>query len=222
MLEWLREPPGNFSPSSIERQSRKVKRFLELFVDYYSIAALTPEYMHGYAEGMRLRRPSRFAQLKEPRRTIELVSFMQYTLFEHADLLVKLIDRQVSRIWLRVSKEAKSVTGSTAPADVFVAGVREALSRDTLDADEKIREIATALSTYDATSGRRNVAARQRQILVGQISQICPLVEMLFDLDLSTDSAESVAATVEGLAACLSVSLVTLDERHLPADITGV
>ena len=146
--------------------------------------------MHGYAEGMRLRRPSRFAQLKEPRRTIELVCFMHYTLFEHTDLLVKLIDRQVSRIWSRASKEAKSVTGSTAPADAFVACVREVLSRDTLDADEKIIEIATVLATFDATKGRRNVAARQRQILLGQISQIRPLVEILLDLDLCADSTD--------------------------------
>jgi hypothetical protein len=152
LLEWLREPPGNFSPSSIERQSRKVRQLRDLFVDQYLIATLTPEYMHGYAEGMRLRRPSRFAQLKEPRRTIELVSFMQFTLFEHTDLLVKLIDRQVSRIWSRASKEAKLVTGSTAPADTFVGGIREVLSRDTLDADGKIARITTLLATLDATT----------------------------------------------------------------------
>ena len=75
LLEWLREPPGHFSPSSIDRQSKKVKQLLDLLVVQYLIATLTPEYMHGYAAGMRLRRPSRFAQLKEPRRTIELVSF---------------------------------------------------------------------------------------------------------------------------------------------------
>ncbi len=33
LLEWLREPPGNFSPSSIERQSKKVNRLLELWLN---------------------------------------------------------------------------------------------------------------------------------------------------------------------------------------------
>ena len=190
LLEWMREPPGNFSPSSIERQSKKVKQLLDLLVDQYFIATLTPEYMHGYAEGMRLRRPSRFAQLKEPRRTVELVSFTQYTLFEQTDLLVKLIDRQVSRIWSRASKEAKSVTGSTAPADAFVGDVRDVLSRDTLDADAKLMKITALLATLHATNRPRNVSARQRQILVRQISQIRPLVEILLDLDLCADSVD--------------------------------
>ena len=85
---------------------------------------------------------------------------MPYTLFEHTDLLVKLLDRQVSRIWSRASKEAKSVAGSTAPADAFVGNVREVLSRDNLDADAKIMQIAAHLYTLDATNRRRNVAAR--------------------------------------------------------------
>jgi TnpA family transposase len=181
---------GQFLAEYHERQSKKVKQLLDLLVDQYLIAALTPEYMHGYAEGMRLRRPSRFAQLKEPRRTIELVSFMQFTLFEHTDLLVKLIDRQVSRIWSRASKEAKSVIDSTAPADAFVGELREVLSCDTLGANGKIARITTLLATLDATTGRRKVAARQRQILVGQISQIRPLVEILLDLDLCADSVD--------------------------------
>ena len=189
LLEWLRELPGNFSPSSIERQSKKVKRLLELLVDQYPISA-APEYIHAYAAGMRSRRPSRFAQLKEPRRTVELVCFMQYMLCENTDLLVKLIDRQVSRIWSRASMEAKSVPNIAAPMDTFVDGIREVLGHEKLGTDQKIAEITALLSTYDATHRPRNVSARQRQILIGQISQIRPLVEMLLDLDLHADSAD--------------------------------
>src|SRR6266567_3641793 len=35
LLEWLREPPGNFSPSSTDRQYKKVKRLLDVLVDQY-------------------------------------------------------------------------------------------------------------------------------------------------------------------------------------------
>jgi hypothetical protein len=68
--------------------------------------------------------------------------------------------------------------------------LREVLNRDTLDADGKIARITTLLATLDATTGRRTIAARQRQIFVGQISQIRPLVEILLDLDLCADSVD--------------------------------
>ena len=115
---------------------------------------------------------------------------MQYMLCENTDLLVKLIDRQVSRIWSRASMEAKSVPNIAAPMDTFVDGIREVLSHEKLGTDQKIAEITALLSTYDATHRPRNVSARQRQILIGQISQIRPLVEMLLDLDLHADSAD--------------------------------
>src|ERR1700726_1420387 len=57
-------------------------------------------------ERMRKRRPSRFQQLQEPRRTLELVAFMRYALLEHTDTLIRLIDRGVARLWGRASEEA--------------------------------------------------------------------------------------------------------------------
>jgi hypothetical protein len=91
LLEYLQEPPGKFSPSTIEKQFDKVVRLRDLGVSRHIVAAFTPAQQQAYAQEMRRRRPSRSAQLREPRKTIELVSFLQHALFEHTDLLIPLV-----------------------------------------------------------------------------------------------------------------------------------
>jgi hypothetical protein len=71
LMEYLQEPPGNFSPTTIERQAGKVQRLRNLGVCHFPGITLTPAQLHTYAQGMRKRRPSRFLKLKEPRRTLE-------------------------------------------------------------------------------------------------------------------------------------------------------
>jgi hypothetical protein len=107
LLEYLQEPPSRFAPTTIERQSDKVTRLLKLAVDRHPTRALTPALLQHYSQGMRRRPPSRFQQLQEPRRTLELVSFVQYALFEHTDTLIKLIDRRVARLWANAAEQAR-------------------------------------------------------------------------------------------------------------------
>src|SRR5260370_22133378 len=93
LLEYLQEPPAKFSLLMIERQSGKVSELLNLGIDIYKVD-MAPVLLQSYAQGMRKRRPSRFHQLQEPRRTLELVAFMRYALLEHTDTLIRLLDRQ--------------------------------------------------------------------------------------------------------------------------------
>jgi hypothetical protein len=120
LLEYLQEPPGKFSPSTIEKQFNKVVRLRDLGVPRHIVAAFTPAQLQAYAQEMRRRRPSRSAQLREPRRTIELVSFLQHALFAHTDLLIRLVDRRVSQLWRRASDEARRRRGDSSPAEAFV------------------------------------------------------------------------------------------------------
>jgi hypothetical protein len=45
---------------------------------------------------MRNQRRSRFAQRKEPRRSIEVVSFLRHSLADHIDTLIRMVDRRIS------------------------------------------------------------------------------------------------------------------------------
>ena len=188
LLEYLQEPPGKFSPSTIDRQFNKVARLRELGVARHVVAAFTPAQLQAYAHGMRRRRPSRSAQLREPRKTIELVSFLQHALFEHTDLLIRLIDRRVSQLWRRASEEARRRRGESSAADVFVIGVRQILAGVDIPMAERIGTIESLLGQLDNGMLRAPcLAARQREVLVTQSAQIRPLVKMLLALDLGSD-----------------------------------
>ena len=189
LLEYLQEPPAKFSPSTIERQSGKVTRLRELSVDTYQ-TDMVPALLQSYAQGMRKRRPSRFQQLHEPRRTLELVAFMQYALLEHTDTLIRLIDRGVARLWGRASEEARGTREQGSATHLFVDGVRSALARASATSDERIAAITSLLADLDA--GRlkpKSLAARQRDILVGQIAQIRPLLKAYLSMDLRSHEA---------------------------------
>jgi TnpA family transposase len=190
LLEYMQEPPAKSSPGTIDRQSDKVGRLRDLGVDCYK-TTMVPALLQSYAQGMRKRRPSRFHQLQEPRRTLELVAFMQYALFEHTDNLIRLIDRRVARLWGRASEEARRRRGEESATHVFVAGVRTTLATTGLSAESRIADITALLGELDA--GRlkpKSIAARQRELLVGQIAQIRPLLKALLALDLRSREAD--------------------------------
>jgi hypothetical protein len=141
LLEYLQEPPGKFSPSTIERQFDKVVRLRNLGVSRHLVPAFTPAQLQAYAQGMRRRRPSRSAQLHKPRRTIELMSFLQHALFEHTDLLIRLIDRRVSQLWRRASEEARRRRGDSTAAEAFVTEVRHVLAGIDTPATERLSAV---------------------------------------------------------------------------------
>ena len=105
LLACLQEPTGKFLPSTIKKQFNKVVRLRDLGVSRHIVAAFKSAQQQAYALEMRRRRPSRSAQLREPRRTVELVSFLQHALFEHTDFLIRLVDRGVSQLWRRASED---------------------------------------------------------------------------------------------------------------------
>jgi hypothetical protein len=191
LLEYLQEPPGQFSPGTIEKQLYKVERLRDLGVPKYSVAAFTPAQLQAFAQGMRRRRPSRSTQLKEPRRTIALVSFLQHALFENTDLLVRLIDRRVSQLWRRASEEARRRRSESSAAEAFVTEVRQVLAGADVPVAERLGAIEVLLRRLDTGTLRAPcLAARQREVLVGQCAQIRPLIRMLLSLDLRSDESD--------------------------------
>jgi TnpA family transposase len=189
LLEYLQEPPAKFSPSTIERQSGKVRQLLNVGTDTYKVD-IAPVLLQSYAQGMRKRRPARFHQLQEPRRTLELVAFMRYALLEHTDTLICLLDRRVARLWGRASDEARRTREQGSATHLFVDGVRSALADASASSEDRVATVTSLLADLDA--GRlksKSIAARQREILVGQIAQIRPLLKAYLALDLRSREA---------------------------------
>ena len=216
LLEYLQEPPGKFSPTTIERQADKVSQLLKLGVARYE-TGMEPALLQSYAQGMRKRRPSRFHQLQEPRRTIELVAFMRYALLEHTDNLIRLIDRRVARVWGRASEQARGSREEGSATRLFVDAVRATVEQTGIPADERIATITSLLADLDAGRLRpKSIAARQREILVGQISQIRPLLKACLALDLRSRESGRWSALIEEWRQAFKYELSGLSEEMCP------
>src|SRR5260370_39554574 len=216
LLEYLQEPPAKFSPSTIERQSGKVRELLDLGIDTYKID-MAPVLLQSYAQGMRKRRPSRAHQLQEPRRALELVAFMRYALLEHTDTLIRLLDRRGARLWGRASEEARRTREEGSATTLFVDGVRSALAAASGPPEERIATITSLLADLDA--GRlkpKSIAARSRDILVGQIAQIRPLLKAYLAVDLRSRAADRWPVRVKACRQTFELELSGMGDDMCP------
>jgi len=216
LLEYLQESPAKFSLSTIERQSGKVSELLNLGIDTYKLD-MAPVLLQSYAQGMRKRRPSRFHQLREPRRTLELVAFMRYALLEHTDTLIRLLDRRVARLWGRASEEAHRTREEGSTTNLFIDVVRSTLATGSASSEERIATITSLLADLDA--GRlkpKSIAARQRKILVGQIAQMRPLLKAYLALDLRSREADRWPVLIQAWRLTFRLELSGMSEEMCP------
>ena len=154
--------------------------------------ALTSEHQHAYARAVERRRPSKFRGVREPRRTLELVSFVRHSLAEHTDNFINMADRRVAQLWRRAADKAR-LEGASSSANTFVEGVRAIVAGKTYRTRvvEQVNAIKAMLGQFDSgTLKPPCLAVRQREILVSQTSQIRPLLKMMLALDVKGEELE--------------------------------
>lgn len=94
VLEWLQKDPKKASRTSLAEQVQRVVFLKGLGVHAYPLDEIRLERQRRYAQRMRRRRPARFQDLQEPRRTLELGCFLRMTLLQTADVLISLTDKK--------------------------------------------------------------------------------------------------------------------------------
>jgi hypothetical protein len=94
VLEWLQKDPKRASRANLAEQVQRVGFLKGLGVHEYPLDESRLERQRRYAQCMRRRRPARFQELREPRRTLELVCFLRLTLLHTADVVISLADKK--------------------------------------------------------------------------------------------------------------------------------
>src|SRR5258708_7049870 len=123
-----------------------------------------------YATRMRHQRRSGFPNRNDPRRSIELVGFLRH---EHTDTLIRMVDRRVSQLWGRASKQAKTDQGALPALAVLLAGLRQTIKREDQTKEQRFDAIVNLVNRYDAGDMKpQTIAARQRAVLVEEIRKI--------------------------------------------------
>jgi hypothetical protein len=98
VLEWLQKDPKKASRTSLADQVQRVAFLKGVGVPEYPLDEIRLERQRRYAQRMRRRRPARFQELREPRRTLELVCFLRMTLLQTADVVISLADKKALTI----------------------------------------------------------------------------------------------------------------------------
>ncbi len=209
-MEWLQAPPRRRSQKGLEAVVEKVDYLKSLGVADFELGGVRLELQRAYAGKMRRRRPSRFAKLSEPKRSIELVCWLRVVLMQLTDVALTLGGMQTSALE-RIAREsvrdedAKLTTVLRSYiADACVAGLDEELSDR--EARERMLEI---LAPGKVPLGSQ--ASRQREQLCSSARRTRPLLRAILKLPLQHEESEPI-----GQAISLMRSLYESNARQLP------
>jgi hypothetical protein len=129
LLEFRQEPAGSLRTKAIVRESEKVNALRAMKIAEMPDPPGTERYWQMYLARIGNQRRSRFAQRKEPRRSIELVSFLRHSLGAHTDTLIRMVDRRVSKLWGQASERANADQGALPARKVSRRAIARSWSR---------------------------------------------------------------------------------------------
>jgi len=197
----------------LKEQLEKVAFLKTLHVEASALEALRLERQRDYARELRRRPPVRFRDLKEPRRTLEMVCFLRITLLQTTDIALSLVDLLILELHARTVKEVREAESRVArtfkPA---LRAIRRLLDDPTL-ADETLRQSILALmpSEQELFPSR---AAGVRWKLHEKARQIRPLLKALVTLPFE---GEEISPLIVALAQLRD--LYQRQSRALPQDL---
>ena len=143
VLEWFQESPKKLGPRNLAEAFEKLQRLIAMEIPHYRLSNVSMERLQAYAQHMIRRRPVRFSQLKEPRRTLELVCFLRFTLLQWTDVVLQQVERQIADLWRDAyDKAMRSEVLAASQYRSIVVEIEQLLVDPHLDADtfrEQIR-----------------------------------------------------------------------------------
>ena len=111
-LEWLQAAPKRRSQKNLRGLFQKIEYLTQLGVATIELREIPMERLQIYARQLQHKRASRFRNLAEITRTLQLVSFLRVTLSEAADAVLQLAGKLTSDIVSDASDKVKSAEGA--------------------------------------------------------------------------------------------------------------
>ena len=214
MLEWLMKPPGKPSAKTLSSQFERINYLKSLGVHHYPLAGITAEKLKSLAQGIRSCRPSRFRDVKEPRRTLEVVAFVRLALVQATDTAILIVDKR-TRDLVREAQVATQKQASRRLASQ--TEVLTSIKRDVNDpalSDRAFREKIRVLLNVDTLTEPSNQSASIRQHLAQQSKRLRPILSNLAGLDIAGRSDESNVNNLAYLARVYSSRTSALPDKH--------
>lgn len=214
MLEWLRTPPSKASKTELSDQFERIKTLKALGVDRYELSDIPYEKLQALAQGMRARRPSRFRNRQEPRRTLELVAFLRLSLLHTTDVALHLLGRKTHEL-VRSAKVAAEKTIRHQLATKTTTLLR--IQRDAFDSslpDAEFRAHVRAILRPEVCPPLLNKSAAMREQLAHERRKLQPLLATVASLRIGARAGETTVEALNTLARLYASQATCLPRDH--------
>jgi TnpA family transposase len=135
-LEWLTATPATRGARALEAQLKKVEFLRGLGADRVGVADLPSAGLEFYGQRIMTRKVGALGLIKEPRRTIELASFLRLTLQRLMDASLVLLDHQIAAQWREArERAADGQTGRLKRFRGLIGDLTTLAGDESLDAD---------------------------------------------------------------------------------------
>jgi TnpA family transposase len=217
LAEWLDQGPKRGIRKGLGEQQQKLQVLRRLGVPAYPLETIALEKQRFYAPRMRRRRPSRFAELREPRRTLELVCFLRMALTRTTDAILHMTRQRTADLVREAQEDALREDARNALTyREAVEAIRTAVEDSTLGAEavrEEVRRVLGALKPKAYAS--RAAAVRNRLLEKGPA--IRSLLKSVTTLPLDGTANEPARQSIRTLKDIYAREQTTLDVDMTPS-----
>lgn len=168
LLDWLRGPPSGFGRRDIAEAQDRIDELKRLGAGRIEIDDLPVERMRMHARRIARRKAATLTKLREPRRTVEIGSWLRLQLLELTDTVLEQTSRRIGQLWaeahravdaralreveryrLGISVIASALDDPDLTPEAFRAAIVSAISplRDTPASPSKLHAIRTELAS---------------------------------------------------------------------------
>lgn len=212
--QWLAESPRKQSLSQLKQQFDRVGFLTQLQVPAYPLPPLSDHARRFYAAALSARAPSVGARVKEPRRTLEAVCYLQMTLMTATDNLLAMTRQRIADLWNSGWRKANASNAERAKALVWLAKTVRELARNDELSIEKLRK--QLLKSVEEVCQEKPIskAALTRECMLNDTRGIRSLLQRLCGLPFESGEDNAVLQAVQCLRGWYAVKI---DE--LPPDV---
>lgn len=184
VLEWLNKPPSGRGPRARENVSKKVALLREMGVSRSMIDSLPVERIKHYARELGNRKPSRVERLTEPTRSLEVVSYLWFTLMRNSDLVVQMSRKALATLKSNARQTVSELNAASAVKMMHgIEDIKAILESSDLDLDQTRKQGLEIVSRF-ASVVNPNKSEAVRGLLTKEPAKVEALLKPLLALDL--------------------------------------
>jgi TnpA family transposase len=213
---WLDQGSKRGIKKGLGEQFIKRDFLCEIGVADYPIEAISIEKQRFYARRLRRRRPARLAELREPRRTLEIVCFLRMALQRTTDDVLHMTRQRAADLMREARDETvRQDARSAISYREAVLAIQAVIEDPKIDAEAARAQVRTVLTKLQPKVGKTRAAAT-RDRLLENTQAVRSLLRSVTALPIEGAATEPVREAIDTLRDIYANNITTLDPSIKP------